>query len=663
MVDYNLKDIIFSLDIGTRSIIGAVGVIKDNKFKVIAERYEEHEERAMIDGQIHDIDLVAKTVLHVKNGLEEELGIKLKYVSIAAAGRFLKTSEARANIKLNGDEEIDNEVVRGLKLGAVKMAEDQVSKEIEGKLYCVGYAVKGFYLNSYAISNLLGHKGENVGCEVIATFLPRSVVDSLYAVTEKVCVEVANITLEPIAAIEAAVPKKLRLLNIALVDIGAGTSDIAISSKETISAFGMVPMAGDEVTDIIAQECLVDFNTAERIKRSIGIQEEITYVDALGMENTITSKAIKKMIKGTVMNIAEVVSKKVIEINGGKSPAAVFLVGGGAHTPFIIEGMAKNLNIDAKRIAIKDRQSVEECISDNNLGSAGVTVLGIALTAIKKLGENFIDVTFNGDIVSLFNSHANTVLDVLLQAGINPGLLIGKNGKSIRFMLNGKKRIVFGELGQNAKISINGKKVDTETQIKAGDNIEVIFSKNGKEANVYLSDYISEMNSISIYIDDILVNIDPVFIINGEQKPVDTKIKNEDDVVVIVPSTLSDFTKYNLKEDKKLFKDNKELSKEYVLVDGDKIYTKFLESEAEPINIIEAEPIPINDENSINVMVNKEKIILKGKKEYIFVDIFDYINFDLTTLGGEKLNLLLNGKKAAYIDKLMEYDNIEVFWS
>ena len=46
MVDYNLKDIIFSLDIGTRSIIGAVGVIKDNKFKVIAERYEEHEERA-----------------------------------------------------------------------------------------------------------------------------------------------------------------------------------------------------------------------------------------------------------------------------------------------------------------------------------------------------------------------------------------------------------------------------------------------------------------------------------------------------------------------------------------------------------------------------------------------------------------------------------------
>lgn len=671
MVDYNLKDIIFSLDIGTRSIIGVVGVIKDNKFQVLAEKYKEHEERAMIDGQIHDINLVAKTVSDVKNGLEEELGIKLKYVSIAAAGRFLRTSEARTNISLNGDEEIDKEIVRSLELGAVRQAEEQVNRNTEGKLFCVGYAVKGFYLNSYVISNLLGHKGENIGCEVIATFLPRSVVDSLYAVTEKVNLKVANLTLEPIAAIEAAVPKKLRLLNIALVDIGAGTSDIAISSKETISAFGMVPMAGDEVTEVIAQECLVDFNTAERIKRSIDDQEEIEYVDALGIENTITAKAIKKMVKGTVVKIVEIIAKKIIEINGDKPPAAVFLVGGGAHTPFIIEELSKNLSIDSKRIAIKDRQSVEECVSDNSLGSAGVTVLGIALTAIKKMGDNFIDVNFNGEVVSLFNSHTNTVLDVLLQAGINPALLIGKNGKSIRFMLNGKKRIVFGELGQNAKISINGNKADTETKINARDNIEVIFSKNGNEANVYLSEFISDMNSISIYIDDKLINIDPVFIINGVESSVSTKIKNEDDVVIIVPSTIKDFNKYVLKEDKKLYKDDIEISDEYVLQDGDKIYTKVSEPEVtiiekveeELINEIEVETVPFIEENSVKVTVNNEEILLFGKKDYVFVDIFNYIDFDLSTLKGEKINLILNGKKAAYTDILKDDDIIEVFWS
>lgn len=53
--DFKGDDLIFALDIGTRSVIGTVGVIKENKFYVIAEEYIEHDERAMIDGQIHDI--------------------------------------------------------------------------------------------------------------------------------------------------------------------------------------------------------------------------------------------------------------------------------------------------------------------------------------------------------------------------------------------------------------------------------------------------------------------------------------------------------------------------------------------------------------------------------------------------------------------------------
>ena len=268
---FNPKDIIFSLDIGTRSIIGTVGVVREKKFEVLYEKYKEHEERAMVDGQIHDINLVASVVKDVKENIERELGIQLKEVSIAAAGRFLRTVNAMGEIELNGDEEIDEEIVRSVELSAVKKAEEEVIKNTESKLYCVGYSVKDYYLNSYVIANLLGHKGERVGAEVIATFLPRSVIDSLYTVMNKVNLKVSNLTLEPIAAIEAAVPKNLRLLNIALVDIGAGTSDIAISSKESISAYGMVPMAGDEVTEVIAQECLVDFNSAENIKRSVAL--------------------------------------------------------------------------------------------------------------------------------------------------------------------------------------------------------------------------------------------------------------------------------------------------------------------------------------------------------------------------------------------------------
>src|SRR3712207_8546128 len=94
---------------------------------------------------------------------------------------------------------------------------------------------------------------------------------------------------------EAAVPKKLRLLNIALVDVGAGTSDIAISSNDSISAYGMVPMAGDEVTEAIVQNFLVDFNTAEKIKISSSNEEKIKFIDVLGIENDISAEEVNKV--------------------------------------------------------------------------------------------------------------------------------------------------------------------------------------------------------------------------------------------------------------------------------------------------------------------------------------------------------------------------------
>ncbi len=191
----NSRDVIFSLDIGTRSIKGTVGIIKDKKFYVVAESYKEHSERAMIDGQIHDIELVATTVRHIKNNLEKELGFQLKEVAIAAAGRFLRTIEATGEMTLDNEKEIDKPIVRSLEMTAIKEAEKAINEKTEGKLYCVGYSVKNYYLNGFVISNLLNHRGDNMNVDIIATFLPKSVVDSLYAVMNKVSLKVNNLNL------------------------------------------------------------------------------------------------------------------------------------------------------------------------------------------------------------------------------------------------------------------------------------------------------------------------------------------------------------------------------------------------------------------------------------------------------------------------------------
>ena len=83
---------VFSLDIGTRSIIGMVGVVVEDKVKIIAIEKEEHNERAMIDGQIENIEKVSALAKKVKKRLEDKVHTKLKRVSVVAAGRALRTS-------------------------------------------------------------------------------------------------------------------------------------------------------------------------------------------------------------------------------------------------------------------------------------------------------------------------------------------------------------------------------------------------------------------------------------------------------------------------------------------------------------------------------------------------------------------------------------------
>lgn len=107
-----------------------------------------------------------------------------------------------------------------------------------------------YYLNEEVYSNIEGHKAEVISEDIIVTFLPEDVVDGLYSAVAQAGLEVANMTLEPIAAIDVAIPESFRMLNIALVDVGAGTSDISVTKDGSIIAYGMIPLAGDELTEL-----------------------------------------------------------------------------------------------------------------------------------------------------------------------------------------------------------------------------------------------------------------------------------------------------------------------------------------------------------------------------------------------------------------------------
>ena len=263
------EPLIFGLDIGTRSIVGTVGYREGKQFNIVAQCVKYHDTRAMLDGQIHDINKVGEEIVYVKENLEKQLpGRKLKEVCIAAAGRVLKTAVGKGFYEFPDNTVVNQDYIHSLEMIGVEHAHEIMSRDndTDVKFFCVGYTVIKYYLNGYEISNLDGHKANNIAADVLATFLPEEVVDGLYAAVGLADLEISNMTLEPIAAIEVAIPESHRMLNIALVDVGAGTSDICVTKDEAIIGYGMLPKAGDKFTERLVQEYLVDFATAEKIK-------------------------------------------------------------------------------------------------------------------------------------------------------------------------------------------------------------------------------------------------------------------------------------------------------------------------------------------------------------------------------------------------------------
>lgn len=128
------------------------------------------------------------------------------------------------------------------------------------------------------------------------------------------------------AAINAVVPRELRLINIVMCDIGAGTSDVAASRDGSITAYGMATIAGDEMTEALMKQLLVDFNEAERIKTSPAPQTE--YTDILFTHHTITAEQVAELIRPAEEELAHTICEEILAANGG-APQAVFLVGGG----------------------------------------------------------------------------------------------------------------------------------------------------------------------------------------------------------------------------------------------------------------------------------------------------------------------------------------------
>lgn len=687
---------VFGLDIGTRNIVGTVGYLTgDDEFNVVAQCVRQHETRAMLDGQIHDIGRVARTISAVKEELEEQIGEPLSEVCIAAAGRVLKTVTTHVEYEYAEETVVSAEDIHTLNLLGIESAQDKLKEQNDTryKFYCVGYSVMKYYLNDDLFISIEGHKANKIGEDIIVTFLPEDVVDGLYSAVGQAGLTVANMTLEPIAAINVAIPENFRMLNIALVDVGAGTSDISITKEGSIIAYGMIPYAGDELTELIVQHFLVDFKTAEAMKLASTTDREVTYEDIMSISHTIPAEEIWELVQPTVEKITTEVAAKIKELNGDKTVSACFVVGGGGKIHGFTEALAGKLDLPAERVALRGEEVLKEVNfeqEDIKKDPLLVTPIGICLNYYEQK-NNFIMVRFNGERLKLYDNNRLTIVDAALQAGFPNDQLFPKRGTPINFTVNGAARIARGEAGEPAIVTLNGEPANINTPLVPNCEITIEPSTAGEDA-VYTVGQLEEYHESSI---SVIVNgkviVCPKFVqVNGSLEPASYEIKEGDEIETrnyYTVGQVAEFMDVEVDHDHDILVNNRVADFETLVYDNFSIDWTVLSfgvapesenrynatvGEETPVSggatddqaamMQQEQPESTDNQTNIVVTVNGEAVELMGKESYIFVDIFDRITFDLTAGRGRAIATLINGEEAEFSQPLHDGDRIDLYW-
>lgn len=684
---------VFGLDIGTRNVVGTVGYrTEDDKFIVAAQCVKQHETRAMLDGQIHDIGKVGRIIGQVKAEMEAQLNEPLSDVCIAAAGRVLKTVTTHVEYEYAEESIVTGEDIHTLDLLGIEKAQDilKEANDTQYKFYCVGYSVVKYFLNDEVFISLEDHKATKIGEDIIVTFLPEDVVDGLYSAVGQAGLTVANMTLEPIAAINVAIPENYRMLNIALVDVGAGTSDISVTKEGSIIAYGMIPYAGDELTELIVQHFLVDFKTAEAMKLASTTEEEVTYEDIMSISHTIPSKEIWDLVEPTVDKITSEVATKIMELNGDKTVSACFVVGGGGKIHGFTQMLAKKLELPEERVALRGEEVLKEVVfeqEDIHKDPLLVTPIGICLNYYEQR-NNFIMMKFNGERLKLYDNNRLTIVDAALQAGFPNDELFPKRGMPINFVVNGAARIARGEAGEPAIVTLNGRPANINTPLVPNCEVTIEPSTAGADA-VYTVEQLEEYHESTL---TVIINgktvVCPKFVeVNGQLEPGSYEIKEGDvietrnyytvrqvaefmdvevdtDHEILVNNRLADFDtlvyeNFTIDWTVLSFGVAPEPENRYNATISDTSSEVSAEDESQETKEEEA---PKETEGSVTVMVNGESVTMTGKQNYIFVDVFDWYSFDLSAGKGRAIATLVNGKEAEFSQPLANGDNIELYW-
>ncbi len=344
--------IVVGVDIGTTKVCAVVASVDEaNRVNILGVGVAESD--GLNRGVVVNIDKTVASLQAALHEAERTAGIQVRQVIVGIAGDHIQSFQSRGVITIsNRDGEITRRDVE-------RLLEDTTHVALPADREILHVIPQEFIVDGQdGVADPVGMSGVRLEANVhIITGLV-SAAKNVYRCVEKAGYEVADLVLEPLASSFAVLHPDEKEIGVALIDIGGGTTDIAVFEDNTIRHTGVIAVAGNKVTDDIRKGLGIMRDQAERLKCRFGVamvdlieeDEEITIPGIGGRpEKRISRSTLAQIIQPRMEEILEIAAIEIKRSGYARHLAAgVVLTGGGALIPGTAELAADVLGMEAR---------------------------------------------------------------------------------------------------------------------------------------------------------------------------------------------------------------------------------------------------------------------------------------------------------------------------
>ena len=331
---------ILGLDIGTE-FVKAVLAKPDGKgnLEILAACKARQKEGSMHAGAISDISAVISTCEEALVKVEDVTGERATRTVVGVAGELIKGNTtsvkySRKDSNLPISEAEMEEIIKKVQEKAGEVAKKAVAIETDNKnidVRLINSAIVSLTIDGYKVSNPVGFKGTEVSMLVYTAFAPMIHIAAIEKVCAELDLDLITVAVEPFAICRACLGDDLDSnFSGIIMDIGGGTTDIAVVDDGGVECTKMFSIGGRSFTHQIAEQVGVDFETAEKYK--------LEY-DAGTLDDHLKAK-VETAISRNLSVWLTGVEVALEDYESGSLPRNVLLCGGGAGLSLLQEKLA-----------------------------------------------------------------------------------------------------------------------------------------------------------------------------------------------------------------------------------------------------------------------------------------------------------------------------------